>query len=496
MLKFIGIVYSALGEKQKALEYYGQALPIWRAVGDRIGETYTLNNIGLIYSDLGEKQKALEYYGQALPISRAVGNRGGEAETLDNTGVVYTDLGEKQKAMEYYGQALPLWRAVGDRGNEAMTLNNIGVVYFDLGENEKALEYYGQALPIRRAVGDRPGEVTTLYNIAHLERDRGNLLEARRQIEAALAIVEVLRSRYTNKQLSSSYFATVQDYYRFYIDLLMRLHKQSPSAGFDGAALQISERARARTLLETLAEANADIREGGDPTLLERERTLQQQLNAKAQAQTRLLSEKHTDAQAETIAKEIETLTTEFQQVEAQIRQTSPHYAALTQPQPLTLKQIQTQVLDQDTLLLEYSLGEERSYLWAVTEYSLTSYELPKRETIERTAREVYTLLTDPKAWSEGSLTNRGLGLEKATSSGRPSRGAASKRAASVAHSPEALVRLSQLILAPIAARLGKKRLVVVADGALQFIPFASLSIPSAGRQSEKQLANTYRPLI
>jgi CHAT domain-containing protein/tetratricopeptide (TPR) repeat protein len=499
-LNNIGLVYSDLGEDQKALEYYGQALPLWRAVGDRRYEANTLNNIGLVYDHLGMKQKALEYYDQALPITRAVGDREREADSLNYIGLVYDHLGGNQKALEYYGQALPLSRAVGYRNGEAAVLNNIGNVYDHLGENQKALEYYGQALPLRRAVGDRPGEVTTLYNIAHLERDRGNLLEARRQIEAALAIVEDLRSRYTNKQLSSSYFATVQDYYRFYIDLLMRLHKQSPSAGFDGAALQISERARARALLETLAEARADIRQGVDAKLLEGERTLQQRLNAKAEDQTKLLGHPHTEEQGHVIAQEIETLTTEFQQVEAQIRQTSPRYAALTQPQPLTLREIQTQVLDQDTLLLEYSLGEERSYLWAVTADSVTSYELPKRETIERTAREVYTLLTDPRAWSEGSLANRrGLGLEKANSPGRPSRRAGSKRAASVAHSPEALVRLSQLILAPIAAQLAKKRLVVVADGALQYIPFASLPIPSAGQQSEnraQQLTNTYRPLI
>ena len=71
-------------------------------------------------------------------------------------------------------------------------------------------------------------------------------------------------------------------------------------------------------------------------------------------------------------AKEIENLTNEYQQVETQIRQTSPRYAALTQPQPLTLKEIQMQVLDADTLLLEYSLGEERSYLYGITHSALT----------------------------------------------------------------------------------------------------------------------------
>jgi len=148
----LGNVYSDLGEKQKALEYYTQALALRRVVGDRAGEATTLNNIGWVYSDLGEKQKALEYYTQALAIFRAVGNRAGEATTLYNIGAVYSDLGEKQKALEYYTQALALFRAVGNRDGEATTLYNIGGVYDALGEKRKALEYYTQAQAIIQAV--------------------------------------------------------------------------------------------------------------------------------------------------------------------------------------------------------------------------------------------------------------------------------------------------------------------------------------------------------
>src|ERR1044071_10300490 len=106
-----------------------------------------------------------------------------------------------------------------------------------------------------------------------------------------------------------------------------------------------------------------------------------------------LLSQPHAEIQAAAIAEEIESLIKDLQQVETEIRQTSPHYAALMQPRPLTLKEIQTQVLDQDTLLLEYSLGEERSYLWVVTSSSINSYELPKRSDIETAARQFYDLL-------------------------------------------------------------------------------------------------------
>ena len=153
------------------------------------------------------------------------------------------------------------------------------------------------------------------------------------------------------------------------------------------------------------------------------------------------------------------------------------------------MKEIQTQVLDKDTLLLQYSLDTDRSYLWAVTQDSITSYELPKRTDIEDTAREVYTLLTDARKWSESSLNNRrGLSLNKPQST-----------ASTISISPEAIARLSQMVLAPAAAQLGKKRLVVVADGALQFIPFAALPVPNADNQSpgsEQQTANAYQPLI
>ena len=69
-------MYRGLGELQRALEYYGQALSIRREVGARAGQAVTLSNIGAVYGDLGEVlQRALEYYGQALPIQREVGAR-------------------------------------------------------------------------------------------------------------------------------------------------------------------------------------------------------------------------------------------------------------------------------------------------------------------------------------------------------------------------------------------------------------------------------------
>ncbi|MBK1990798.1 tetratricopeptide repeat protein [Sphaerospermopsis aphanizomenoides BCCUSP55] len=453
-LNNIGAVYNSLGEKQKALEYLNQALPLYRAAEDKGGEATTLNNIGAVYNSLGEKQKALEYLNQALPLYRAVSNRSGEATTLNNIGMVYDSLEEKQKALEYYNQALPLSRAVSDRGGEAITLNNIGLVYNSLGEKQKALEYLNQALPIRRAVGDRDGEATTLIGIAYLQRSQNNLQAALTNIQAAINIIEELRTKIASTELRTSYFATKQDYYKFYIDLLMQLHKQNPNKGYDAQALHISERSRARGLVELLTEANINIRKDINPQLLAEETRLQSLRDGKEKLLSELMSQPKPPSEIiQTTNQEIQNIIQQQKELKNQLRATNKEYADLKYPEPLTLPQIQQQ-LDPDTVLLQYSLGAENSYLWLVTHNSFTTYQLPKEADIKKIAQPLIDQLKAPVI--------AGASLQET--------------AQYVAKTAKATNELSQIILKPVADKLGKKRLVIVADGILHQIPFAALS--------------------
>ncbi|MEG4208474.1 tetratricopeptide repeat protein, partial [Microcoleus sp. S13_B4] len=187
-LNNIGVVYKSISQPQEALNYYNQALPIQRAVGNRAGEAATLNNIGGVYNSISQSQEALKYFNQALPISREVGDRFGEATTLNNIGGVYHSIFQPQEALKYFNQALPIQRAVGDRSGEATTLNNIGGVYDNISQPQEALKYYNQALPIRREVGDRSGEATTLSNIGLVYNTIGQPQEALKYYNQALPI--------------------------------------------------------------------------------------------------------------------------------------------------------------------------------------------------------------------------------------------------------------------------------------------------------------------
>ena len=324
----MGWCYYLLGERQKAFELYNEALALMRAAGEIAGEALTLNRIGAFYKDAKDYHKALRYHLLALPLMRSVSNRTGEAYTLAGIGWSYDFLREKAEALKYHLQALRVMEATDDRDGLAYVLSNVAYAYHSLGETDRALNYYRRALEVSESMGVRGGQSILRYNTARVHFDRGDFTAAQAQIEAALGIIESLRTHISSQELRASYFSTAQRYYEFYIDVLMSLHKQRPSEGFDAKALEASERARARSLLDLLTEARIDIRQGVDPRLIERERSLQHLLNTKDEAQRRLLSGNHAKEQAEEIAKQIETITAQYQQTQAQIREKSPGYAA------------------------------------------------------------------------------------------------------------------------------------------------------------------------
>jgi CHAT domain-containing protein len=526
-LLHLGLIHSKSGAMEKGLDYLARAESLFREAGEPQGEAMALGTIGSLHIFLGKPEEIIGYYNQVFQLSRGEASRESDAAALPALRPIYKVLGqnvidhpektreslhqllsvsrsfhiprgealvllllgldhsaegETQKALAYYEESLPLFRAERDLLGESAALFGVCMSHISLGNYQKGIDHCTQTLAIQRATNNFQVESLTLKQLAIGERNLGNLTASQAAVESAIANVESIRTKVVSPEFRLSYFAGSQDYYEFYIDLLMRLHKRHPTGGYDGKALEASERARARSLLDTLNEANADIRQGVDPALLQRERELQRRLNDRAQFQfqTQLLSQPHAGAQATAIAEEIQTIIKDLQKVETQIRQTSPHYAALMQPQPLTLKEIQTQVLDPDTLLLAYSLGEERSYVWVVTSSSIASHELPERAEIEAAARGFYDLLNARNVFIKGE----------------PSEQRAARVAKADANIPVVAASLSRMVLAPVAGQLGNKRLMIAADGALHFVPFGALRVSSGAASSTNRQRRATRLLI
>ena len=451
----IGKAYEAMGDFDNAFASFERALPLWRAAGERRGEAITLDNMGTVLHLMGDDARALERHQEALRLWRESKNRRLEAFTLDGLGVVHGALGDPAQALALHEEALALRLETGDRRGEGSTLAKLGDALEQLGRLEEAERRYASALERLRAVQDRAGEARALFALARVARARGEPDQSLVHIEGALSILESLRAGMSSPDLRIAFQASKQNSYRFLVDLLMEMERARPGQGLAGRALAAAERVKARSLLELLQEGRVDIREGVDATLLERERLLARRLNSKELYRSRLLAGRPGEERTAAVEKEVAELLAEHALVQSEIRARSPRYAALTQPQPMDAPSIQA-LLDDDTVLLEYALGEERSHVWAVSRTGLAAYVLPGRARIEAAARRFH---------------------ERATRSHLR----AGRRPLEVAGA-----ELSGLLLGPVASHLGGQRLLVVGDGVLQYVPFAALPDP----------ADATRPLV
>ena len=459
----MGFQYLELGEVTTALKYFQEQLRLHRIAGHRNGEAGALVQIGRCFFLLGDHKKALDAYRQSLAMNELLRDRRMEAYVLGFLGMTYEDLTNYERALRLYEQSWSLSQDAGDPREAAYALNRMARVFHKRGRNQEAVAHLENALALSRRSMDRFGESLALSNLAEVAADLGQYEVALSRIKESLKVSESLRRSVASYELRASYLASVWQRHELEVEVLMRLHTREPLAGYDRLALEASERARARSLLESLFEAGVDIRRGVDPALLAREQSLRRRLDGKAERLVRLIGDQAHQEEARVLDQEIREVTTQYDAIQSEIRSRSPHYAALTQPQTLSVDEIQKQVLDGDTLLLEYALGEKHSYLWAVSRKERASYELAPRAQIEKLARHVAELLRARQSMADETVRDYRRRVRDAD-----------------ATYWQTAARLSELVLGPVAGKIAGKRLVVVSDGALQYVPFGALPAPEA----------------
>lgn len=520
-----GNLYAHLGDRYTAVAAHREARDIFRRMGDRQGEAVTSNGLGKVFEDLNLRQQAVDNYSASLQLNRAIGNKDFEAVSAYYLGRVSRRAGDFARALTYYEQSLALSRRNGesrmaalasmdvaaiytqqrkfadalriyrqaldfyllvkDLRRQALAHHGLGELFRMRGEPDEAAREYLRGLALFRQIKDSQGEAESHYWLAKLKQASGRLLEALTESEMSVGLIETQRGRMPSQDWRTTYFASVRRHFELHVDILMQLHRQQPERGFAALALESSERARARSLLEMLSETKSEIRRGVDPALLTREQQLRQQLSAKAAYQIEVLNSANPAAgEVSRIEYEIRQLDGDYDFVQAQIRGHSIAYARLTQPSPLTLARIQAALKeDAGTVLLEYMLGDERSYVWLVTPDALLAEELPGRQTLETLAREVYRGLT-------------------ARQQQQPHEDAASYHARYTESEDQFCTRsgqLSRLILGPLRAGVRAERLLVVADGDLLYVPFDALPTPGGSGGEVCRLGTeppVYDPLL
>ncbi len=472
-LNGIGRAYQNLNDYDSALDNYNKALSIYEALEQRGNIALSKFLVARVFFQKDQVDQATTFYGESLTLSREAGDRVTEAHALKGLGGIYFTRDDIRNAVGHYDAALQIYRALGNRRSEAYVLNDLAHIHSYAHNIADALACLEQALPLMRATGDRHGEALTLFNTAKAELDRGNLAVALRSIEGSIGIGESLRTKTDNAQLRTSYFASVNQQYELYIDILMSLHAQDPKRGYAITALLASERGRARSLLDSLLARKIESQKTASAELLARFQSVLQNLNEKAEYQTRLLARDHKQEDIDKLSQEMRDLVLQYDDLRAELRTQNPSQATLIDPTELKMEDLQELVQGADATVLEFSLGGDRSYVWAITSAEVVSYELPARPRIDELAHKVYESATMRQSIDETLPPQTQEKLIREADAAFQEHSAA----------------LSEMLLGPVASRLRSKHILIVGDGLLNSIPFDALPLPvSAQSDAEPQL--------
>jgi CHAT domain-containing protein/Flp pilus assembly protein TadD len=473
--------YVSLGDFARARDLYEQALALLPPVSKpnvdvKAGILVHLGQLSIVE---GSVPAALEMFQQARDLGP---NPPKMVDVLTNLGYAFALQGNLEKGLAAYNEAWKIQTGLKteDRRAQALILQKRAQALSLSGHQTEALADLTRALELWYAVKSQRDVASAHYEIAIVESNQGNLESALLHNEQAVAIIESLRENISNRRLRTSYFAKQQDYYGLDVELKMKLSLDKKRAEYAGLALDTSEKSRARVLNEVLSDVGLRMdcngTYDGRVTALIRERCmLEERFTAKSNARMKLLNGPHSGQEIALLDREIDRIVESSEDIESRIRLQSRSFASLTKPRPLSVKQIQEQLSD-GTILLEYSLLDHHSYVWAVTPDSIDGFQLPPRAEIEKSANRIVKSLADRNRTVAGETSTQG---ER-----RIQRAEAEFNTASA--------ELSEKIIGPLARLLGTKRLVVVADGALQLVSFAALPLPAKIGEKPRRLVDDH----
>lgn len=478
----LGWLYQSMRDAGPALRLLNQALGLWRAQDDHYQEGVVLNNRGRVFQVQGKLDQALADLRRAVELFEATGNRPASAVALTGIGWVEHQQGRPAEAIETFEEslirrdtkpgralsllglaralldterageaegrlleALELFRQEGDPQGEAEALRLLGRQVGD-AKPDQARARLDRARELFETLGDRQGAAAARIDLARLEHRDGRLGPALELSQRALDEIEGLRASFSSELHRSSYLETRQEYYDLAIALLIELEARRPGEGHQERAFELSERARARSLLDMLALADIRIAPRAPVELVERRDTIERNIAA-----TQLRLERVGTASPE-LRRQLDGLLTELAAVRAEIRHADPRFAALELPRPLSTEEIQQQLLDDDSLLLEFRLAKEQGYLFVITRETIVTHSLPPRAVIGGLAEDFRRLLELPPT----AIAHRGA-------------------------TERVRAELSAQLLGEVATLGQVSRVLVVAEGPLQKIPFSALVAPQTG---------------
>jgi CHAT domain-containing protein/Tfp pilus assembly protein PilF len=421
-----GNYFNSIGDYPEAIENMVIALKMQRNLNNSIRAGVVLNQMGYVYANMGDLTKALEKLNEAAAIMKEENDTLELASVYNHLGIVLQSAGRTEKSLEYYNNAIAFYEKLEAFMEELPILSNIGTTFFDLKDYAKAEEYHLRALRISRDLEAKDEEVRCLLNLANDQNLLGKLDDAKSNYDkaldiarslnnpdliwriiagtaeyyeqagdigkavalndTALLILEGIRNTLKTEEWKTSFMAQERYVFEDVIDLLGKLHIDDQTKGYDILAFRYAERSKSRAFLDLLAESAVSV-------------------------------EKWNSQKSE----------------------------ALKFSEPVSLEEAKALCSDINSVILEYSVGDSSSSLWAITRSAHRLYKLPGRKTLQEQIETIRFALLDPQRGISEFFTQAGISLY------------------------DELIKPAEPLLTK------KSRLIIIPDGVLNYLPFEVL---------------------
>jgi CHAT domain-containing protein/Tfp pilus assembly protein PilF len=463
----IGVVFKELGAYINAFDYIGRAIKIDTDLSNKLFLSFELNNLGIIshriaqFSGLNEDFfKALNYFENSLDIAQSIKDVRTEVRALNNIGNIYLDLEKYNDAMMYLKRGLQRSELARDEEAMSMILNNIGNANVSLYKIDEAEKSFKKAAEMSKRLSR--GEILweAYFGLGRCYESRDEYIEASHYYKKAISVIDRIRSQITVDTYKSSFARNKQKVYESLIRLLYRLKENGDSKDL-GEIFHVVESAKARAFLETLGESKVDIRERLTPQLKEQEKKISNQISS---AIRELTSQELSENQRMRLSQELKGAEDDYGLLLQKIRVEVPEVANMVAPVPCRLDQVQDQITDNKTALIEYFIGEKESYVFFITKRDIWLHLLPGRDGIWRSLKAYLKALSDhPDSQFRGTEASKRLAKE--------------------------LLFLGQWRM-PVSI----ENLIIIPDGVLYYLPFETLIFDTQEmKPSENLLISKYK---
>lgn len=374
-------IYLLIGNISRAKDLCSQGLKVTESVKNPVLELKLNLLMANIYQELKYYSAAEEYFNKSIEVAVKANNKTGQGSSYSNLAILYYKQGFYQKALEYLNKGLAIQEEVAGTQQEGFTYLYLSKIWFQLGDYEKAIQYANlcNAYSLANPQLLQAGHLVLGNSYSAMGDYEQGLTEYNRSIK----YIESMRGKFQVDEYKTLFFSNKVSVFADTVELLTRMD----TPGTAEKAFEYAERAKAKSLLDALSISSIDILPNQQQALAEKQHSLDANYTQTFIKLQKLLSQPHStrpNEEIEILQKNLAALDQEFEKLEVETAKNNPPYSSLVYPKPRSIEDTQN-LLDEDTILLEYMAGENTLFIWKISKDTFSFHTLPvSREILAR----------------------------------------------------------------------------------------------------------------